>query len=246
MRNALQPASARSFHPAVVAKTAKFVETNPQAARGAIGDITAERKIGVVVHIGRGKTIFSDGDDAQYSYKIVEGAVRLSKIMLDGRRQIAEFALPGDMFGFECRDIYGLSAEAVTPVTLIRYSRAHIEKLGEEFSAVSRELMALLRQGWTSAQAHMVMLGRQTAKERVAAFLIALAERRKLKAGQPLDLPMGRQDIADYLGLTIETVCRTLTDLKNDGILAIPNRHQIVIRNPDELEAQAEGEDRDL
>lgn len=211
-----------------------------------MADIAELRKIGVVVNIARGKTVFGDGEDARYSYKVVEGAVRLSKIMLDGRRQIAEFALPGDMFGFECGDVYALSAEAVTPVTLVRYSRSNIERLGEECSDVRRELMKLLRRGWTSAQAHLVMLGRQSAKERVAAFLVALAQHRGVHDGQSLDLPMGRQDIADYLGLTIETVCRTLTDFKSERIVSIPDRHRVIICNLEALESLAEGEDTDV
>jgi len=212
--------------------------------KACISDIAAQRKIGAVINFGRGKTIFSDGDESEYSYKVVEGAVRLSKVMLDGRRQIAEFALPGDMFGFEYGgDAHTLTAEAVTPVTVIRYHRTHIERLGDEFSDIRQELMAHLRHGWTSAQAHLVMLGRQTAKERVAAFLLALATHRGVKSGQPLDLPMGRQDIADYLGLTIETVCRTLTDLKTERVITVPDRHRIVIRSLDALEDLASGED---
>lgn len=212
-------------------------------SRPCISDIAAQRKIGVVLSLARGKTIFSDGDDSEYSYKVVEGAVRLSKVMLDGRRQIAEFALPGEMFGFEYGDAYALTAEAVTPVTVIRYRRAHIERLGNEFSDIQQELMAHLRRGWTSAQAHLVMLGRQTAKERVAAFLLALAANRGVKNGQSLNLPMGRQDIADYLGLTIETVCRTLTDLKATRVISIPDRHRVVIANMDRLEDLANGGD---
>ena len=215
----------------------------PGKPRASISGITAQRKLGVVINLARGKTIFSDGDDSEYSYRVVEGAVRLSKVMLDGRRQIAEFALPGEMFGFEYGDTYALTAEAVTPVTLIRYHRSHIERLGDEFSEIRHELMAHLRHGWTSAQAHLVMLGRQTAKERVAAFLLALAANRHIKTGQPLNLPMGRQDIADYLGLTIETVCRTLTDFKTAHVISIPDRHRIVIRNMKVLEDLANGED---
>lgn len=213
----------------------------PAKSRPSISDIAAQRKIGVVLNLARGKTIFSDGEDSEYSYKVVEGAVRLSKVMLDGRRQIAEFALPGEMFGFEYGDAYALTAEAVTPVTVIRYRRAHIERLGNEFSDIQQELMAHLRRGWTSAQAHLVMLGRQTAKERVAAFLLALAANRGVKNGRSLDLPMGRQDIADYLGLTIETVCRTLTELKVAHIISIPDRHRIVIADMDRLEDLANG-----
>jgi CRP-like cAMP-binding protein len=214
-------------------------------SKASISEIASQRKIGAVVNFARGKTIFSDGEDAEYSYKVIEGAVRLSKVMLDGRRQIAEFALPGDMFGFEYGDSYALTAEAVTPVVVVRYHRTHIERLGDEFSDIRRELLAHLRHGWTSAQSHLVMLGRQSAKERVAAFLISLASHCGVEPGQALKLPMGRQDIADYLGLTIETVCRTLTDLKATRVISIPDRHHVVIRNVEALEALAEGEDEE-
>jgi len=223
--------------------TAEAIRPAPRLpAAKTIVTIAAERKLGAVVNFARGKTIFNDGENARYSYKVVEGAVRLSKIMVDGRRQIAEFALPGDMIGLEYGELYELSAEAVTPVTLVRYQRSHIERLSDEFPDVRHELMGILRRGWTSAQAHLVMLGRQTAKERMAAFLIALANHRGVRAGQPLGLPMGRQDIADYLGLTIETVSRTLTELKQEHVLGIPDRHHIVIRDLDTLEALAQGE----
>lgn len=214
--------------------------------KASISEIASQRKIGAVVNVARGKTIFNDGEDAEYSYKVIEGAVRLSKVMLDGRRQIAEFALPGDMFGFEYGDSYALTAEAVTPVVVVRYHRTHIERLGDEFSDIRRELLAHLRRGWTSAQSHLVMLGRQSAKERVAAFLISLASHCGVEPGQALKLPMGRQDIADYLGLTIETVCRTLTDFKATRVISIPNRHHVVIRNVEALEALAEGEGQDV
>jgi CRP-like cAMP-binding protein len=211
-----------------------------------VSEIANQRKIGAVMNVARGKTIFSDGEDAEYSYKVIEGAVRLSKVMLDGRRQIAEFALPGDMFGFEYGDSYALTAEAITPVVIVRYHRTHIERLGDEFSDIRQELIAHLRHGWRSAQAHLVMLGRQSARERVAAFLVLLASHRGVAPGQALELPMGRQDIADYLGLTIETVCRTLTDFKATRVISIPDRHHVVIRNLETLEALAEGDDEEI
>jgi len=214
-----------------------------QRVRTSISEVASERKIGAVVNFARGKTIFNDGEDSEYSYKVIEGAVRLSKVMLDGRRQIAEFALPGDMFGFEYGDAYALTAEAVTPVVVVRYHRTHIERLGDEFADIREELIAHLRHGWRSARAHLVMLGRQTAKERVAAFLISLAAHRGVKPGQRLELPMGRQDIADYLGLTIETVCRTLTEFKGSQTICIPDRHHVVISDMEALESLAEGED---
>ncbi len=203
----------------------------------------ALQSVSTTSRFGRNQTIFNEGDDARYSYKILEGGVRLCKVRSDGRRQIAEFLLPGDMFGFEVGDEHSLTAEALGDVVLMRCSRSQVERLSDESVDVRRKLMFLLRRELTAAQDHLVMLGRQTAKERVASFLLLLAERNDAEDGVALDLPMGRQDIADYLGLTIETVCRALTDLKKDGLIAIPNRHQVVIRRIEALELVAEGDD---
>jgi CRP-like cAMP-binding protein len=203
----------------------------------------ALQSVSTTSRFGRNQTIFNEGDDARYSYKILEGGVRLCKVRPDGRRQIAEFLLPGDMFGFEVGDEHSLTAEALCDVVLMRCPRSHVERLSDESIDVRRKLMALLRRELSAAQEHLVMLGRQTAKERVASFLLLLAERNQADDGDALDLPMGRQDIADYLGLTIETVCRALTDLKKDGLIAIPNRHQVVIRRIEALELVAEGDE---
>ena len=192
---------------------------------------------------GRNQTIFNEGDDARYSYKVIQGGVRLCKVRSDGRRQIAEFLLPGDMFGLECGEEHSLTAEALCDVIVMRCPRNHVERLSEEHPDVRRQLMSLLRRELSAAQDHLVMLGRQTAKERVASFLLLLAERTAAQDGDAVDLPMGRQDIADYLGLTIETVCRALTDLKREQQIQIPNRHQVVIRDIEALELVAEGDE---
>ncbi|MDE3115339.1 MAG: helix-turn-helix domain-containing protein [Pseudomonadota bacterium] len=197
--------------------------------------------VSTMLRFGRNQTIFNEGDDARYSYKIVEGGVRVCKMRSDGRRQIAEFLLPGDLFGFEAGDEHSLTAEALCSVVLMRCPRKHVERLSEEMPDVRRTLMTLLRRELSAAQDHLVMLGRQSARERIASFLLQLAERTESGDGNALDLPMGRQDIADFLGLTIETVCRALTELKREKVITIPNRHQVVIRNLDALEAVAEG-----
>lgn len=103
--------------------------------------------------------------------------------------------------------------------------------------------MHMLRRDLWAAQNHLLMLGRQTAKERVASFLLLMAERHKTKYCKAIDIPMSRQDIADYLGLTIETVCRALGELKRVGIISVPNRHQIIVRNTEVLESMALGEE---
>jgi CRP/FNR family nitrogen fixation transcriptional regulator len=213
----------------------------PQAPQEDV--LFALQSVSTTSRFGRNQTIFNEGDDARYSYKILEGGVRLCKVRPDGRRQIAEFLLPGDMFGFEMGDEHSLTAEALCDVVLLRCPRTHVERLSDESVEVRRKLMSLLRRELSAAQEHLVMLGRQTAKERVASFLLLLAERNDADDGDAVELPMGRQDIADYLGLTIETVCRALTDLKKDALIAIPNRHQIVIRRTEALELVAEGDE---
>lgn len=199
--------------------------------------------VGSTSRFGRNQTIFNEGDDARYSYKVLQGAVRLCKVRADGRRQIAEFMLAGDMFGFEIDAEHSLTAEALCDVVVVRWPRNHVERLSDESPLARRKLMELLRRELSAAQEHLVMLGRQTAKERVASFLVQLAERNSAEDGDSLELPMGRQDIADYLGLTIETVCRALTDLKREGVIAIPNRHQVMIQRMDCLADIAEGDD---
>src|SRR4051794_11693183 len=124
--------------------------------------------IGTMARFARNATIFSESDEARFSYKVVKGAVRLSKVLLDGRRQIAQFLLPGDMFALDCDAEYSLTAEALTEVTLVCYPRMHIERLSEAMPEVRRALMSSLRRELSAAQHHLMMLGRQTAKERVS------------------------------------------------------------------------------
>lgn len=233
----------------------------PQKARGYRDDIPASLErparddvmdrdnvsllqgIGTTLRFDRNQTVFSDGDSANFSYGVMSGAVRLCKLLSDGRRQIADFCLPNDYFGFAWTDEYALTAEAVSDVVLIRYPRRHIEHLEQVSSNLREHLTALLHRNLSSAQDHILMLGRQTVRERVASFLLLMLKRRGYdgRDGDRLDLPMGRQDIADYLGLTIETVCRALSDLKRIGIIAAPSTREIVVENAAALRATAEG-----
>src|SRR5215471_14051589 len=203
---------------------ARIISTSPRAPivpvrKGTDSTGAALQSIGTVCQFGRNQTIFSDGDDAAYSYKVVSGAVRLIKLMTDGRRHIAGFQLPGDLFGIEWTGEYELTAEAVTEVTAIRYSRTHLERLGEERAEIRKQLTDRLRNDLRAAHDHLISLGCQSARERVASFLLLLARRAAAKDGVAIEIHMGRQDIADYLGLTIETVCRTLSDLKDACVI---------------------------
>ena len=199
--------------------------------------------LGTIAHFPRGKTVFNEGDDAEFAYKVMIGAVRLSKMMPDGRRQVAEFALPGDFIGINWLDEHAMTAEALNDTTLVYYGRGRLERLGDEDRAVRAELFSSLRHDLWAAQNHLVILGRQSALERVASFLVQMLARRREADKTLIDLPMTRQDIADYLGLTIETVCRMLTRLKERGIIGIPDRHSIAIRNGAALRLAAQPED---
>ncbi len=217
-------------------------EQSSQTSVKVANDVPALSKLGIVVRFGRHETIFNQGDEAKYSYRLVSGAVRHSKFLVNGRRQIADFSLPGEYFGFQNDCEHSLTAEALSDVVVVRYPRSHVERLGEEVADVRRELMLNLRRELMMAQEHLVMLGRQSAKERVASFIVALANRVDAGNGDTITLPMGRQDIADYLGLTIETVCRAISDLKQCGVIKVPNRHELVLLRLDVLEALASGE----
>ena len=203
-------------------------------------DLRALQQIGVKVRFSRNQTIFSDGDEATSCYKVISGAVRLCKHMADGRRQIADFPLAGDLFGFMQFGHYKFTAEAVGDVVLMCYPQRQVARLSNSMPNLRGRLLVLLSQRLLGMQDHLVMLGRQTAKERIASFVLHIADRSDAEEGLAFDLPMSRQDVADYLGLTIETVCRMLSELKREKIIAIP-AGRIVINDIEALQTLTEG-----
>jgi CRP/FNR family transcriptional regulator, nitrogen fixation regulation protein len=174
---------------------------------------------GPPMSLARNAEIYAEGDPADHLYKIASGMVRTCKFLVDGRRQIGGFYLPGDIFGLEPESEYTFSAEAVTEVEVIAVKRA---------AASSTQLLALMSRELQSTQNHLLLLAK-TAPERVASFLLEMAER--IQSAHEVELGMSRQDIADYLGLTIETVSRTLTQLENESTIALPTSKRVVLRN---------------
>jgi CRP/FNR family nitrogen fixation transcriptional regulator len=203
-------------------------------------DLRALQQVGVKVRFSRNQTIFNDGDEATNCYKVISGAVRLCKHMADGRRQIADFLLAGDLFGFMQFGQYKFTAEAVGDVVLMCYPQRQVARLSSSMPNLRGRLLVLLSQRLLGMQDHLVILGRRTAKERIASFLLHIAERSDAEEGLAFDVPMSRQDIADYLGLTIETVSRMLSELKREKVIAIPTG-QIVINDIEDLQALTEG-----
>jgi CRP/FNR family transcriptional regulator len=176
-----------------------------------------------------GRTFVAEGDAATHLYNITSGVVRLSKLLPDGRRQIVGFLLPGDLLGLSSNETYAHSAEAITPVEVCRFSRRRLDEMLDEFPALHRRLLGIAASELGAAQAQMVLLGRKTARERIASFLLTLARRAGAVglATEPLHLPMTRTDIGDYLGLTIETVSRGFSQLKAEGAIALPKPGEV-------------------
>jgi len=174
-------------------------------------------------HFVSGETVFAQEEIAISFYNVLEGVLRLYKLLPDGRRQIVGFALQGDFLAMAASARHGYSADAIGPVTVCRFSKGSFARFIENRPILLRRINELTVRELSKAQQHMVLLGRRSAEERVASFLIGWRDR--LAAfKEPLrtvPLPMSRQDIADFLGLTIETVSRTFTKLERDAVIEI-------------------------
>ena len=174
--------------------------------------------------------IFGQTEPADYIYQVVEGAVRTHKLLSDGRRQIGAFHLPGDIFGLENGDLHRFTAEAIIDTTVRYVRRVDLESAVKSDAAMARALLTMTAQNLQHVQNHMLLLGRKNSQERVAAFLLEMNGR---VSGQGVvALPMNRRDIADYLGITLETVSRALSEFKRKGYLRFDTtQRQIVVLN---------------
>jgi len=178
-----------------------------------------------------GSEIYAQGEEAGCLYKVEFGAVRVYRLLSDGRRQISAFHLAGETFGFETDTIHHFFAEAIcaTGIRILRTNSRH-----EDIAAA---LLPMALQGLVRAQEHLLVLGRQNSVERVAAFLCEMSERQgELRQ---VELPMSRTDIADYLGMTIETVSRVFSRLKQKGVIRLPSLRSVEIVKWQILEGMA-------
>lgn len=185
--------------------------------------------MGAVMPFSRDMEIYGEGEPADSLYRVVSGAVRTHKLLNDGRRQIGGFYLPGDILGMEAGDVNRLSAEAICDSKILVVARSAVIELASRQCEVARQLWAATTRELEHLQNLMLTLGRKTAQERIATFLLEMVSRSC--EADAVDLPMSRQDIADYLGMTIETVSRTLTQLENASAIALPSSRRVVLRN---------------
>jgi len=184
---------------------------------------------GTRMHFDRNAEIFGEDEAADYVYCVVSGAVRTMRFTSDGRRQILGFHLPGEVFGVELGAKYTLTAEALSPTDLVIVRRSLLEKASAEDPRAARCWLEYASRTLDEARDHALILGRKSAGERVAAFLLGISKR--LLHGTDFDLPMSRADIADYLGLTIETVSRSFTEMERQSAIALPSSRHVVMRN---------------
>ena len=213
------------------AYTASRISLPSHSAQPSLPDAFDPAPLQPVSFFPAGAEIYAQGEKAGAFYQVEFGAVRIYRLLADGRRQISAFHLAGETFGFEADTTHHFFAEAInaTAVRVLRLAAG---------ADMSRQLLPLALKGLTRAQEHLLVLGRQNAIERVAAFLVDMAER---QGGlRQVELPMSRMDIGDYLGLTIETVSRVFTRLKDKGVIRLLNLRSIEIVEQEVLQIMGE------
>jgi len=209
-----------------------------------VGDAVWNGAHGTRVVFARDTALFWEGDEAEFCYKIVSGAVRVCRLLSDGRRQLADFVLPGDLLGFDASETHSFTAEAIVETVALRFPRRRLDEIALANARVGRLLLTGICERLSAAQDQILLLGRKNASEKLASFILRLAERTGTdgSAGEPLDLAMTRTDIADYLGLTIETVSRTFASFRRNGLIDLPRAQSVVITDRDALAELAEGD----
>jgi CRP/FNR family nitrogen fixation transcriptional regulator len=187
---------------------------------------------GVRRRFGRNEEIFGEGEASDSLYRVVSGVVRTIRFTSDGRRQILAFHFPGDVFGIESGARHSYAAEAVTDSAVAVVRRSMIDSAAARDAEAAQGLLRLVTRHLERSQEHVLVLGRKGAGERVAAFLLQLADRVR----PDIELPMSRADIADYLALTIETVSRAFTQMERDHAIDLPTSRHVVVRDRSALE----------
>lgn len=183
---------------------------------------------GLRMQFANGEEIYAQEEETDLIYRLVSGSVRTIRLLSDGRRQVGDFYYPGDLFGLEPSAEHRFSAEALGHCEVLVIKKAALKHYGEEGARLEREIWTATGRELARTQDHLMLLGRKTASEKVASFVLSLADRLK---GDCTILPMGRQDMADYLGLTIETVSRMLGQLQQDGLLEFASTRQFRVRH---------------
>ncbi|MCK3781033.1 helix-turn-helix domain-containing protein [Ensifer sesbaniae] len=209
-------------------------------------DLSSVFSLQPVIEAAPGQALFWQGDDAKYVFQVEGGMLRALRLLADGRRVIVGFLHPGDLLGVSLKDRYLYTVEAITEVRLRRYPRRRFEDEVALQPHLRQQLFSKLCDEMTAAQDQAVLLSRRSADEKVANFLLLMANDRDAEPSAFVDLPMTRLDIADYLNMTIETVSRTITKFASKGIIVAPDRRSIIILKRHMLQSIADGDGCDF
>ena len=207
-------------------------------------EIVALESIVDEMHVAPGQVIFYDRDPAEHIFNLLSGTIKTYKLLQDGRRQILGFSTAGDLLGQAAAARYNCVAEAITEATYCRFSRTRLRAVSARYPMLEKKLLEITANELRAAHDQIMALGRKSAPERIATFLLQLSDKavREERSGNPVHLPMSRHDIADYLGLTPETVSRVLTQFAREGLVGIPPPDRIKLSRPAELRRRAEAE----
>ena len=206
------------------------------------GPLRSFKATGPMVYYRAGETVVFEADDATNVYSLTWGLLRLSKLLPDGRRQIAGFLFPGDFLGITMEEEHAFTVEAVAPSKLCKFPRRNFDAFVAAHPALERRLYAVAAHELAAARQQLVLLGRKTATERVSSFILMLASRCSAQHGaDEIHLPMSRADIADYLGLRLETVSREISTLKAARVIQLTGRQSLRVVNRGRLDQLAEG-----
>ncbi|MFZ1906351.1 MAG: helix-turn-helix domain-containing protein [Steroidobacteraceae bacterium] len=220
----------------VSASIRKLVEGRPRD--GSLGTL---EHLATVARYEAGESVYRSSDAIDHWYRIIRGAARKSALSRDGRRYIVDFIFPGDLFGFRATGARHFCVETLVPGTLIaRYPRRGVERLADYHPEIAHCIREAAFESIARLQSHMISLGRTSALERVCAFLLEVADRSHTAPTHAVSLPMSRYDIADYLGLAVETVSRCLTELRGRRAIAFRSVRQVRIRDRSALEEVAD------
>jgi len=206
------------------------------------GDLASFKRLGWTLKLSPGQALFHEGDPSTRVFSLTKGTLKLYKLLADGRRHVTGFMYPGDFLGISVDDEHAFSAEALEDAQLCWFPRKRFDDFLEDHSSMERELYRMAAHELAAAHRQMLLLGRKTAHERLATFLISLADRAHADDSDSVivRLPMSRSDIADYLGLTKETVSRVLSAFRRDRLIRMREIDEIEIALPKELEQLAE------
>jgi CRP/FNR family nitrogen fixation transcriptional regulator len=212
-------------------------DTQTNAAPPAIAEVM--QRLGLKMSFAKDEEIFAQDEDADLVHLVVSGAVRTTRLLSDGRRQVGAFYYPGDLIGLETGPVHRFSAEAICDAVVLVVRRTALKTFAGD-GQLDRAIWEATRRELERTQDHLLVLGRKTACEKVASFLMSLAQREPAEhAAGRVSMPMSRQDMADYLGLTIETVSRMLTQLQGQAVVEFDGCRKFMVKRWDTLEQMA-------